>query len=87
MKTQCSHWDRGPGRCRSREKNDTSYGLGIVKASLEVVGSTGVRPHLDAPVARSGASVRKRWHCRRYSLHFCTVSERDTVVPYKGKQK
>jgi hypothetical protein len=54
---------------------------------MEVFGSTGVRPHLDAPVARSGASVRKRWHCRRYSLHFCTVSERDTVVPYKGKQK
>lgn len=75
-KTQCSHLDRGPGRRRSR---DTSYGLGTFRASLEVF--------RDSPVARSGASVRKRWHWRRYSLHFCTVSERDTVVPCEGKQR
>lgn len=60
---------------------------GTFKASLEGCGSTGVRPHPDSPVARSGASVRKRWHWCRYSLHFCTVSERDTVAPYEGKRK
>lgn len=38
-------------------------------------------PHLDSPVAGGGASVRKRWHWWRYSRHFCTVSERDTVAP------
>ena len=43
-------------------------------------------PYLDSPVAGGGASVRKRWHWRRYSRHFCTVSERDTVVPWQERK-
>lgn len=82
---------QGTGRCGIPESQTMpSHGLGVgwggegrgLQSLLETAGGG---PHLDSPVAGGGASVRKRWHWCRYSRHFCTVSERDTVAPCGGR--
>lgn len=71
---------QGKGQMWSpREADDAQpWPRGFFTDFRELVGGG---PHLDSPAAGGAASVRKRWHWRRYSRHFCTVSERDTVAP------